>query len=162
MNVKKLLRQKDGNVAFATAFIIVVFVMLTSFLLLFASVKIHCINIKNSVKTELNNLTASIYKDTFRSQRESNLNSYISTLYSGNSYTQQLKQDFIAGLANKMELSNRDYRIQNINLEFRQDGDDKIEYIFTCDAEFYILMFGKSYPTVTRHITLTAHHNTKF
>ena len=162
MNVKKLLRNKGGDVAFITVFIIVALVMLTSFLLLFASVKINCINIKNGVKMELNNLTASIYKDTYQSQRESNLSAYVSTLYASSSYKRQLEQNFIAGLTSKIELSNADYRLTNINLEFRQDGNDKIEYIFTCDAEFYITMFGRQYPTVTQQIILTGHHNTKF
>jgi len=162
LKVKKLLRNKYGNVTYTTVFIIVALVMLLSFLLLFASVKINCINIRNGAKMELNNLTASIYQDTFRSQREGNLSAYINTLYSSSSYKQQLEQNFIAGLANKIELSNEDYRLTNISLEFRQDGTDKIEYTFSCDAEFYITMFGSRYPTITQWIILTGHHNTKF
>jgi len=160
--VNKLLKNEGGNVTFTTVFIIVALVMLLSFLLLFASVKINCINIKNGVKMELNNLTASIYKDIYRSQRESNLNAYVNTLYSSDSYKRQLELNFISGLASKIELSNEDYRLTNISLEFRQDGSDKIEYTFTCDAEFYITMFGNQYPTITRRIILTGHHNTKF
>lgn len=162
MNVKKLLRNKGGDVAFITVFIIVAIVMLISFLLLFASVKINCINIKNGVKMELNNLTASIYKDIYRSQRESNLSAYVNTLYASSSYKQQLEQNFIAGLEDKIELGNEDYRLTNIRLEFRQDGSEKIEYIFTCDAEFYITMFGNQYPAIIQQIILTGHHNTKF
>ena len=39
---------------------------------------------------------------------------------------------------------------------------DRVEYIFSCDADFYIRMFGRQYPTITRHIELTGFHNTKF
>ena len=52
-----------------TCFLVMGVVILVSFLLLYASVKITCINIRNGAKMELNNLSASIYADTYRSQR---------------------------------------------------------------------------------------------
>ena len=61
--------------------------MLISFLLLYASVRITCINIRNGAKMELNNLSATIYADTYRSQRETNFEEYLRTLYSSNDYT---------------------------------------------------------------------------
>lgn len=64
-------------------------------------------------------------------------------------------------LANKIPLSTGDYRIRNIRLDFHVDGD-RVEYIFSGDAEFYIFMFGHYYPTVTQRIELTGYHNTKF
>ena len=45
---------------------------LISFLLLYASIRITCINIRNGAKMELNNLSGTIYADTYRSQRETN------------------------------------------------------------------------------------------
>lgn len=54
--------------------------MLISFLLLYASVRINCINIRNGAKMELNNLSGTIYADTYRSQRETNFNENLSTL----------------------------------------------------------------------------------
>ena len=79
------LRNERGDLSIATCFIIVGIVMLISFLLLYASVKINCINIRNGAKMELNNLSASIYADTYRSQRESNFGEYLNTLYSSRS-----------------------------------------------------------------------------
>lgn len=158
----KHLRNDRGDMTFTTAFIMLALVMLISFLLLFASVQINCINIRNGAKMELNNLSASIYADTYRSQRETNMSEYINTLYSSSSYTRQLESSVQEGLANKIALQTDDYRITNIRLRFSQDGADRILYVFTCDAEFYISMFGNHYPTVTREITLTGHHNTKF
>jgi len=159
--MKKAFRNDKGDISFFTCFLILGIVMLISFLLLYASVKINCINIRNGAKMELNNLSATIYADTYRSQRETNFEEYIRTLYSSSDYTQMLESIVIAGLATKVELSNDDYRIRNIHLEFSQTGD-RIEYVFTCDAEFYITMFGNRYPTITQEIRLTGYHNTKF
>jgi hypothetical protein len=159
--LRRPLRNEHGNLSIATCFIIVGIVMLTSFLLLYASVKINCINIRNGAKMELNNLSASIYADTYRSQRESNFGEYLNTLYSSRNYTQQLEATVKDGLAEKIPLSTEDYDISNIHLEFEQEGG-RIRYIFTCDAKFYITMFGRQYPTITQKIELTGYHNTKF
>lgn len=159
--INRALRNDKGDITFFTCFFILGVVMLISFLLLYASVRINCINIRNGVKMELNNLSATIYADTYRSQRETNFEEYIRTLYSSAEYTQMLEEIVRGGLAEKVPLATDDYRIRNINLEFRQVGD-RIEYEFTCDAEFYITMFGNRYPTITQQIRLTGYHNTKF
>ncbi len=110
---------------------------------------------------ELNNLSASIYADTYRSQRETNFSEYLSTLYSSSDYTAMLEETVTDGLANKIPLSTDDYQIKNISLAFHAAGD-RVEYVFSCDAEFYIFMFGHRYPAITQHIELTGYHNTKF
>lgn len=156
-----ILRNQKGDISIYTCFFIVAAVMLVSFLLLYASIRITCINIRNGAKMELNNLSASIYADTFRSQRETNFSEYLNTLYSDSSYVAMLEETVTDGLANKVPLSTDDYAIRNIRLRFRVLGS-RVEYTFTCDAEFYIRMFGRQYPTVTRHIELTGSHNTKF
>lgn len=160
-NIKKVPRNDKGDVTFYTCFFIVGVVMLIAFLLLYASVQINVINIRNGAKMELNNLTASIYADTYRSQREVNYEEYLRTLYSSATYTQQLEQSVRDGLAMKVPLSTNDYEIHNIRLAFNLTGD-RVEYVFACDAEFYITMFGNRYPTVTRHVSLTGYHNVKF
>ncbi len=156
-----LFRSQKGDISIYTCFFIVGAVMLVSFLLLYASIRITCINIRNGAKMELNNLSASIYADTFRSQREINFSEYLNTLYSDSSYVAMLEETVTDGLASKVPLSTNDYAIRNIRLRFRVLGS-RVEYTFTCDVEFYIRMFGQQYPTVTRHIKLTGFHNTKF
>lgn len=159
--LKQPLQNQRGEIAVYSCFFVVGIVMLISFLLLYASVRINCINIRNGAKMELNNLSASIYADTYRSQRETNFSEYLNTLYSSGSYTDMLEEMVQDGLASKIALSTDDYRIKNINLDFHVDGD-RVEYIFYCDAEFYVNMFGHAYPTITRRIELTGYHNTKF
>jgi hypothetical protein len=159
--ITKVLRDDQGDITIYTCFFMVGAVMLISFLLLYASVQINVINIRNGAKMELNNLTASIYADTYRSQREVNYEEYLRTLYSSATFTQQLEQSVREGLAMKVPLSTDDYRINNIRLTFNLTGN-RVEYVFTCDAEFYITMFGNRYPTVTRHVSLTGYHNVKF
>jgi len=150
-----------GEIAIYSCFFVVGIVMLISFLLLYASVRINCINIRNGAKMELNNLSASIYADTYRSQRETNFSEYLSTLYSSSSYTEMLEDTVREGLSSKIPLSTDDYRVKNITLDFHVTGD-RVKYTFYCDAEFYVRMFGRSYPVVTQGIELTGYHNTKF
>ena len=65
------------------------------------------------------------------------------------------------GLDSKIPLSTEDYKVSDISLEFNVVGD-RVEYIFYCDVEFYVRMFGHNYPTITQRVELTGYHNTKF
>lgn len=159
--IHKLLRNDRGDLTFFSVFVVLAVNMIIAFVMLYASVEINCINIRNGAKMSLNNLSASIYSDTFRSQREGNLDEYWNTLYSSRSYTRQLEQMVTGNLAEKIELSNDNYRLTNIHLSFTRESD-RIEYVFSCDAQFFIRMFGGNFPTVTRRIELTGYHNTKY
>ena len=160
-NMGRALRGDRGDITFYTCFFVMGAVMLIAFLLLYASVQINSINIRKGAKMELNNLTASIYADTFKSQREVNYGEYLRTLYADAAYTQQLERAVRDGLAEKLPLSTDDYRIRNIRLQFNRSGD-RIEYVFVCDADFYVAMFGVRRPVISREIRLTGYHNTKF
>ncbi len=160
-NILSLMRYDRGDISIFACFFVTGIIMLVSFLMLYASVRITCINIRNGAKMELNNLSASIYADTYRSQRESNFSEYLQTLYQSASFTRILEQSVEDGLESKIALSTDDYRIKNISLDFTVEGD-RVEYVFRCDAEFYIFMFGNQYPVITQEIRLTGYHNTKF
>ena len=155
------LRNDRGDISIFTCFFVVGIVMLVAFLLLYASIRITCINIRNGAKMELNNLSASIYADTYRSQRETNFSEYLNTLYSGGDYTAMLEDMVTDALASKIPLSTDDYQVRDISLAFHVTGD-RVEYVFTCNIEFYVYMFGHSYPAITRPVELTGYHNTKF
>lgn len=161
---KKLWKDENGELSFLSVFVVLAINMLMVFLLLFASIRIEGINIRNAAKMELNNVSARIYADTFHSQREANLGSYMNDLYFSSSYQEALRTDFLQGLRDRIPLENDDYRLSNISLDFRQYGDDngKIEYIFSCEVQFRIQMFGDLFLPISRHITLTGSHNTKY
>ena len=158
---KKILKNERGDMSFFTIFVILAINMLMAFVLLFASVKINCMNIRNAAKMELNNVSARIYADTFHSQREANLDSYMADLHLSSAYQDALRAGFINGMDERIQLSNEDYTVENISLQFNQYSD-KIEYVVTCDVTFRIHMFGELFPPITQHITLTGSHNTKY
>lgn len=158
---KKLLKNERGDLSFLSIFIILAVNMILAFVLLFASVKINCINIRNAAKMELNNVSARIYADTFHSQREANLSSYMADLHLSAAYQSALREGFINGMEQRIELSTDDYSVNNISLRFNQYSD-KIEYVMTCDVTFRIHMFGELFPPIVQHITLTGSHNTKY
>lgn len=158
---RKLLRGEQGELSFFTIFIILAINMILGFLLLYASVKINCLNIRNAAKMELNNVSARIYADTFHSQREANLNSYMADVHLSTAYQEALRAGFMNGMADRIALSNDSYTISNINLEFNQYSE-KIEYVVTCDVSIQIRMFGDLFPPIIQHIRLTGSHNTKY
>lgn len=158
---KKYISNERGDLSYLSIFIIVAINMLLAFMLLFASVKINCINIRNAAKMELNNVSARIYADTFHSQREANLGSYMADLHLSAAYQDALEAGFINGMESRIALDTDDYTISNINLSFNQ-YPDKIEYVVICDASFQIRMFGNLLPPITQRITLTGSHHTKY
>ena len=158
---KNLLKNECGELSYFSVFIILAVNMLLSFLLLFASVKINCINIRNAAKMELNNVSARIYADTFHSQREANLTSYMSDISLSTAYKNALRAGFTEGMRSRVKLTNDDYDVENIDLTFRQYSE-KIEYIASFDITYRIRMFGESFPPIRRHVELTGSHNTKY
>ena len=90
--------------------------MLLSFVLLYASVQINCINIRNAAKMELNNVSARIYADTFHSQREANLTSYMSDISLSTAYKNALRAGFTEGMRSRVKLTNDDYDVENQNI----------------------------------------------
>ena len=136
LRLKQPLRNERGEITFFACFFVVGIVMLISFLLLYASIRITCINIRNGAKMELNNLSGTIYADTYRSQRETNFEEYLNTLYSSSDYTDMLEATVAGGLDSKIPLSTEDYKVSDISLEFNVE-DGRVEYIFYCDVDLY-------------------------
>lgn len=159
--MKKLLSNNHGEMTFLTVFLVVAINMIMAFVLLFSSVTINCMNIRNAAKMELNNISARIYADTFHSQREANLESYMADLHISSAYQEVLRSDFMMGFASRQPLETDDYTIDNITLSFSQQSG-KILYTFNCDATFRIRMFGSLFPPINQHITLTGSHIQKY
>ena len=159
--MKKILRNERGDMSFFSIFLILAVNMLLSFVLLFASVQINCINIRNAAKMELNNVSARIYADTFHSQREANLTSYMSDINLSAAYKNALRAGFVDGMKTSVKLTSEDYDVENIDLTLRQYSE-KIEYVATFDITYKIRMFGESFPPIRRHVSLSGSHNTKF
>ena len=147
---EKIIRNERGDLSFFTVFVILAINMLLPFVLLFASVKINCITIRNAAKMDLNNVSARIYADTFHSQREANLDSYMADLHLSSAYQEALWAGFILGMEERIQLTNDDYTVNNVNLQFNQYSD-KIEYVVTCDTTFRVRMFGNLFPPITQH-----------
>ena len=92
--MKSRIKNERGDMSFFSIFLILAINMLLSFVLLYASVQINCINIRNAAKMELNNVSARIYADTFHSQREANLTSYMADINLSTAYKKCLTGRF--------------------------------------------------------------------
>ena len=106
-------------------------------------------------------MSARIYADTFHSQREANLTSYMADINLSTAYKNALRAGFIEGMKSRVKLTNDDYDVENIDLTFHQYSE-KIEYVASFDITYRIRMFGESFPPIRRHAELTGSHNTKF
>ena len=159
--MKHKLQNERGDLSFLSIFLVVGINMIMAFVLLYASVQINCMNIRNAAKMELNNISAMIYADTFHSQREANLESYMADLHISSAYQEVLKADFMMGFESRQPLETADYKLENISLDFNQQSG-KIGYVFDCDATFQIRMFGELFPPISQHITLTGSHIQKY
>ncbi len=118
--MKSRIKNERGDMSFFSIFLILAINMLLSFVLLYASVQINCINIRNAAKMELNNVSARIYADTFHSQREANLTSYMADINLSTAYKNALRAGFIEGMKSRVKLTNDDYDVENIDLTFHQ------------------------------------------
>ena len=93
-----ILKNERGDMSFFTIFVIQAINMLLTFVLLYASIQINCINIRYAAKMELNNVSARIYADTFHSQRQANQDSYMADLNLSTAYQAALRASFINGM----------------------------------------------------------------
>ena len=159
--MRKLLRNDRGDTPMFCVFLTLVLVMLMSFLLLYSTVQLRSMDLRNGIKMELNNLSARIYADTYQSQREANLSSYESRVTSSSAYLAGLENTFRAGLRKKIPLETQHYRLSNIQLDFEDKGGE-VRYTFRCHADFYVIMFGRRFTPYSREIELTGSHRTKY
>ncbi len=138
--MRKYLQNDRGSIPFVTAFVVAMIVLL-ALLMMWVSAEIHCIGIKNNVKNELTNVSIRISEDTYKAMREGNLDEYYRTLTHSSSYRNELKNLVKTKITETMPLETESYKIDDINLRFEENGDN-IEYIFTCDVEYYVSLFG--------------------
>lgn len=159
--INSLLRNNRGDISIATIFLIVALNMLLAFMLLFVSVQIQSMQIRNSVKQELNNLSASIAKDTHFAMRESELVAYENRLSSSTSYHASLRTQFLNSLESQIKFHTDDYEITGQDLSFRRI-DNRIEYTYQATIRFYVSMFGQRKMVYSQLVKLTASHVLKW
>ena len=161
MKIQGIMRNQRGDLSFFSVFVVLAINIILAGVLMYASIQINCINVRNAIKMEMNNLAASLYADTYNAQREADLDSYFAQLYSSSTYVEAMKERVIEELQRKIDLSNETYHLSNFQLEFHQKPG-RIEYVCSCDAVFTISMFGGDRPLVTQEISLNGYHNTKY
>ncbi len=157
--MRKYLKNDRGNVPFTACFVLAMMILLTM-LMLWVSAEVTCINIRNNIKNELTNVSIRISGDTYKAMREGNLAEYYRTLTDDPAYRADLEALVKTKLAAAMPMQTENYRIDNVSLSFAENGDN-IEYIFTCDVEYYISLFGDNRVIREEAIELSGKHNLK-
>jgi hypothetical protein len=149
----------DFGVPFIACYILAM-VILMVMLMTWVSAEVTCLCIRNTVKNELTNVSIRISEDTYRAMREGNLTEYYHTLTDDAAYRSELESLVKNKIASAMPLQTETYKLDNITLTFAENGDN-IEYILTCDVEYYVSLFGGNRTVREESIMLTGRHNLK-
>ena len=148
-----------GNVIFPACFVLAMTVVLLC-LMLWMSSQITMMNVRNEIKNELANVSIRISEDTYAAMSEGSLASYYAVLSSDRVYQNELKQIVVNGIKSTMDMENDNYKVSDISLDFIKH-DDSIEYVLTCNIEYYLSFLGDSRTIKTEDVRLTARHNIK-
>lgn len=152
--------ERGDSVIPFTAFFVMAMVILLVLLMMWVSAEITFINIRNSVKSELANVSVRISEDTYKAMREGNLSAYYNTLTSDTSYQTELQQMIRDNIASTMPLETSSYQVKDVALDFIQSGDN-IEYVLTCNVEYYASLFGDTRTIHAESIELSGRHSIK-
>ncbi len=160
MKMKHLMNERGSVPLPLTPFFVVALVILLSMIMMWISSEITFTGIRNTIKNELTNVSIRISEDTYKAMREGNLTAYHETLTEDVTYRAELETLVKTKIADAMPLSGNNYTVDNISLTFLENGDN-IEYIFHCDVEYYLSLFGDSHTVREDSIELTGKHNLK-
>ena len=149
----------DSVVPFTTFFVMALVILLVQ-LMIWVSAEINCIVIRNTVKNELTNVSIRISEDTYKAMREGNLSEYYRTLTDDESYKTELRELVISNINSELPMETENYKVENIELSFSENADS-IEYIITCDVEYYVSLFGTARTIRTEEIEIGGKHNLK-
>ena len=157
----KYLRNDRGDsvVPFTACFVMALVILLVQ-LMIWVSAEINCIVIRNTVKNELTNISIRISEDTYEAMREGNLSEYYRTLTDDASYREELRALIVSNINAAMPMQTENYKVENIELTFSENADS-IEYIVTCDVEYYVSLFGDAITIRTEEIEIGGKHNLK-
>lgn len=108
--IRYLKNERGDSVVPFTGFFVMAMVILLAQLMMWVSAEITFINIRNSVKNELTNVSIRISEDTYKAMREGNLNAYYETLTSDASYQAELQQMIRENIASAMPLETSSYQ----------------------------------------------------
>ncbi len=158
--MKYLRNERGDSVVPFTALFVMALVILLVQLMIWVSAEINCIIIRNTVKNELTNISIRISEDTYKAMREGNLSEYYRTLTDDEGYREELRELVVSNINAAMPTQTENYKVDNIELTFTENADS-IEYIVTCDVEYYVSLFGDARTIRTDEIEIAGKHNLK-
>ena len=158
--MKYLRNERGDSVVPFTAFFVMALVILLVQLMIWVTAEINCIVIRNTIKNELTNISIRVSEDTYTAMREGNLNEYYRILTDDESYREELRELVVSNINAAMPTKTENYKVENIELIFIENVDS-IEYIVTCDVEYYVSLFGDARTIRTEEIEIGGKHNLK-
>lgn len=116
--IRYLNNERGSSVIPFTALFAMAMVILMVLLMMWISAEITFMNIRNSVKNELTNVSIRISEDTYNAMREGNLHAYYQKLSTDSSYRNELQQMICDNIRTAMPLETASYKIDDMTLTF--------------------------------------------
>ena len=157
--MRRYLKNENGNAAFTACFLLSMMVVLMC-VLIFSTTQITMMNVRNQIKNELASVGIRISRDTYTAMSEGSLDEYYDVLTHDPAYLAELKQSVVDGIKTTIDIDNDKYRISDVDLIIRQNGDS-IDYTLTCNIECYLSLLGEPRTISTNNVELTGSHNIK-
>lgn len=158
--MRYLRNERGSSTVPFTAFFIMAMVILLVLLMMFISAEVTFINVRNTVKNELTNISIRISEDTYTAMREGNLSKYYRILTEDKGYRAELCEMVMSNINAAMPTKTKNYKVDNIALTFAENTDS-IEYIVTCDIEYYVSLFGEARTIRMEKVEIGGKHNLK-
>lgn len=134
-------------------------VVILSAILAYAQIYSGLNNIKNKVKLELNNTSASASEMIYGDIGEQNNTSYLETFHRHES---ELKRSFFSNLKMSLSMETENYIVDADSMELTFEAkEDYIKYKFKCRADIRIYYFGVPLILENQEVNVSARHSFK-
>lgn len=155
--IKSMLKNNKGfawNVFTIATILLLALVFI--FLLFLAHVQTSLYNLKDKVKLELNNTSASATEMIYKDLAEQNFASYIQSFQKHES---SIRNDFMKRLKKEMYFNTSAYEMDpdTISLTF-ETKDGYVNHIFECQVKIKLDILGANRPLLTQKVNITAKH----
>lgn len=168
--LNKIINGEHGVTYLEAFFTIIVLLVIGVYIAINFNSQLQAMEIKKSVRMEMNNLSAIIVEDTFNSIKHGSVDEYEEKLKSSSSYRNYLLKTTTDNIASNLGLTqsgdyyirindkgDADYTLSDFSLE-QQNSSDRIKYIIKFKITLNVKIFGEFKQGFTQDVVYETHH----
>lgn len=168
--LNSLLRSKSGFAYVQAIIVILVLLIVGVAIIVVFNIQLQAIEIKKTVRMEMNNLSAIIVEDTYNATKHGSVTEYLERLHSSSEYKNHLLDVTVNNISSNLGLTkkgssfarinekgNTDYSLSKIKLE-QENTTDKIKYTINLKVTLNVKMLGKYVAGFDQLVSYETHH----